>query len=720
MMPIIITISSSIFSAIILVLPAAATAAAPHLKMFSMYDDDPSGQQGIVNVRLNVLPYSGSSASPGGITFNFSSIDHGYSAYNMSSFVDLAANGFVWVGRTGLAAGWQRNIAATVQAARSRLVSGAVAGLFLGDEVVCGGVHVENLTAVAAYSKQQLLVAGVGHGLVYVNECKLSFNNTHRPYGIKGLLPAGLDLISFDAYQLSNLSTFAPTPWWLQEPRANRAFVARELIPRMHPHQRLMVIPGLYGNDSATAAEHAVQDTRLVAKLEAYWEWIKGDDRIIGLNPYHWVCHAWCRLFGFWCPCFDPTVSWQGKPNASCQCNGPVPPPKCRHMCYGSVCGRACNLFGFGARNFPRLLRRMRQIGAIIRSTTKTDDDSLLHQKAAPSRPSVSSLVTIHTESAMRHANGTAIDDCNEPHIFKFMEGGQPTFFAYGFSIQKSASCNLHWDPTLCMPATCYSSTNLASWRRRSPCFPSGGLGAGRIRHVLHNNRTSEFVGFSQVYGVSFSVFTSPTPVGPFSFRNNISAGIFGGPADASIYNDDSGSAFLVYNAREQHNRSVRFTFVYRLTDDYYDIVPSSRCNTSTSMEGLWMFKRHGIYFLLGSRLDGYNVNDNFYLTAPSPLGPWKRGGYIAPSGSDTFDSQTFRGLEVEGPKGSAFVYIGFRWCGAQEGKKICRPPFVNASSIWLPLRFDDNAGTSKIQRMQWYDSWVLDTEGAIPHPCRN
>ena len=294
----------SMFSAI-MVLPAAAAAAAAgnavaqHLTIFSMYDDDPSGQHGIVNIRLNVVPYSGSSASPGGITFNFSSIDHGYSAYNMSSFVDLAANGFVWVDRTGLAAGWQRNIAATVQAARSRLLSGAVAGLFLGDEVVCGGVHVENLTAVAAYSKKQLLAAGVGHGLVYVNECKLSFNNTHRPYGIKGLLPAGLDLISFDAYQLSNLSTFAPTPWWLQEPRANRAFVAQELIPRMHPHQRLMVIPGLYGNDSATATEHAVQDIRLVAKLEAYWEWIKEDNKIVGLNPYHWVCHAWCCFLAF-------------------------------------------------------------------------------------------------------------------------------------------------------------------------------------------------------------------------------------------------------------------------------------------------------------------------------------------------------------------------------------------------------------------------------------
>eukprot|EP01052_Picozoa_sp_SAG31_P005176 SAG31_NODE_224_length_19856_cov_33.632890_6_plen_74_part_00 len=32
-------------------------AAAAHLQIFSMYGDDPSGQQGIVNVRLNVVPY---------------------------------------------------------------------------------------------------------------------------------------------------------------------------------------------------------------------------------------------------------------------------------------------------------------------------------------------------------------------------------------------------------------------------------------------------------------------------------------------------------------------------------------------------------------------------------------------------------------------------------------------------------------------------------------
>ena len=169
-----------------------------------------------------------------------------------------------------------------------------------GDEIVCNGVHVDNLTAVAAFCKQQLMTIGGGHGLVYVNECKPSFNASHRPYGITGMIPAGLDIISFDSYNLCNESKsstrwetkctkFAPSPWWLQEPKENQAFAEQVIIPKMHPHQRLMVVPGFYGNDTATAAEQVVHDDKMLEKLEAYWTWIKNDEHMIGINPWHWV-----------------------------------------------------------------------------------------------------------------------------------------------------------------------------------------------------------------------------------------------------------------------------------------------------------------------------------------------------------------------------------------------------------------------------------------------
>ena len=177
----------------------------------------------------------------------------------------------------------------------------------------------------------------------------------------------------------------------------------------------------------------------------------------------------------------------------------------------------------------------------------------------------------------MRDENGTVIENCMEPHIFKFDD----TYYAYGFAISREASCTEHWRPEACMPATCYSSSNLVAWRHHDPCFPSGGLGLGRIRHVLWNAKTSQYVGFSQVYGESFTVYTSKTPTGPFSFRRNITGSphIYGNPADAAIF-PDGNNAYLVYNERQQVNRSTRFTFVYQMTDDFSDIVPSSLTNT--------------------------------------------------------------------------------------------------------------------------------------------
>ena len=43
---------------------------------------------------------------------------------------------------------------------------------------------------------------------------------------------------------LANESKFAPTPWWLLEPIQNRAFAEAHILPKLRPHQKLMVVPG--------------------------------------------------------------------------------------------------------------------------------------------------------------------------------------------------------------------------------------------------------------------------------------------------------------------------------------------------------------------------------------------------------------------------------------------------------------------------------------------
>ena len=116
-----------------------------------------------------------------------------------------------------------------------------------------------------------------------------------------------------------------------------------------------MVAPGLFGNNSATAAEQAVHDERLVAKLDAYWNWAAEDDRIIGFSPYMWADSS---------PCTDAL-----EPNRSKGC-------WLKHTCYerapgSGPCGRPGELFGFGAQHYPKVVARLREIGAIVHNNAK-------------------------------------------------------------------------------------------------------------------------------------------------------------------------------------------------------------------------------------------------------------------------------------------------------------------------------------------------------------
>ena len=147
-------------------------------------------------------------------------------------------------------------------------------------------------------------------------------------------------------------------------------------------------------------------------------------------------------------------------------------------------------------------------------------------------------------------------------------------------------------------------------------------------------------------------------------------------------------------------------------------------------------------YYLFGSPLVVYDDTDDFYLTAPSPLGPWSYKGLFAPAGSRTYNSQVFKGLQVPGErfisgvtvsvlfhsdsllpcictgsKGTTNVFIGTRWCNPYPSVTppppavcpptcVCHPPFRNTTSIWLPLQF---AADGSVATLKWQDTWDLD-----------
>jgi hypothetical protein len=340
------------------------------------------------------------------------------------------------------------------------------------------------------------------------------------------------------------------------------------------------------------------------------------------------------------------------------------------------------------------------------------------HDVAVATSPArSSSLVNITTEAAMLDGDGRVIRDCLEPHITRFGD----TYFAYGYINGPGPYAT-----------TCYSSKDLSVWVRESSFPMLNGSAGGQPNiwwyvSVLYNKKNDEYVAFGGGYGHRmdrYQSYTSKTPTGPFVLRRTMSA-VFGGPGDSTFFADDDGKAYVAYNAADgvvPFDTVSRFTYIYQLSEDYSNIDSSTLCNTSVSMEGLWLMKNRGTYYLLGSGLVNYDVDDDFYLTAPTPLGPWTYRGYVAPVGSRTFHSQTFKGLTVQGSQGVAHVFIGDRWCNppminatcdrAQPGNLstwCCWPPFADAISIWLPLSF---AANGSLVPMHWHDHWLLDTDG--------
>jgi hypothetical protein len=364
---------------------------------------------------------------------------------------------------------------------------------------------------------------------------------------------------------------------------------------------------------------------------------------------------------------------------------------------------------GYDHRNQPKECNPTGSSIYCMRLRIKTDDDALafeiatsfIKQIQVPASLTEDEIslgpVQIATESAMRDESGAPIRDCLMPHITQF----NSTWYAYGFGIPSNATGDQRY-------GTCYTSTNLATWTKQECTWG--------LEPPLWNSKNKEYVGIGEKYGHSMSSYISPSPLGPFVLKKTMTS-VFGDPGDSSTFVDDDGKAYLIYN-RYSGPIAQRFAYIYQLNDDYIDIVPATLSNTTRVMEGLWMLKHKGTYFLFGSPLVVYDDADDFYLTAPSPLGPWTYRGLFAPKGSRTFNSQVFKGLQVTGAKGTATVFIGTRWCNPYPAHTppppavcpptcVCHPPFRNTTSLWLPLHF--NADNS-VAELTWADSWTLDT----------
>ncbi len=245
----------------------------------------------------------------------------------------------------------------------------------------------------------------------------------------------------------------------------------------------------------------------------------------------------------------------------------------------------------------------------------------------------------------------------------------------------------------------CYASTDLAHWTFVNYVLSrqaSGDLGPHRIVErpkVIYNSTTQQYVMYMHIDDPNYStnnvgVATSSSVCGNYTYRGSFRP-LGHQSKDMGLFQDDDGTAYLMH---EDPASGLR---IDKLSADYLSVV-SAVAVLNPDHEAPAMFKYNGRYYLLGSSLTWWFTNDNQYTTATSLAGPWSNWSYFAPSGTNTFNSQTTFVLPVTGSAGTTFMFMGDRWTTGNLGTS----PY-----IWLPLQVNDTSVT-----MAWHDHWHIDT----------
>ncbi|MFB7894292.1 family 43 glycosylhydrolase [Microbacterium sp. NPDC056044] len=243
----------------------------------------------------------------------------------------------------------------------------------------------------------------------------------------------------------------------------------------------------------------------------------------------------------------------------------------------------------------------------------------------------------------------------------------------------------------------CYSSPDLATWRFEGDALTAGAgdIGADRIVErpkvlqrpdgrwvmLLHID-TGDYAYARVGYAVA------DRPEGPYEYvRSERPLGNLS--RDIGVFQED-GVGYLLSEDRDHG------LHLYRLREDHLGvdgIVATLRqqANPAIGYESPTLVRHDGRYWLFGSDLTGWSMNDNMYTSATSLSGPWDDWRTIAPPGTNTFESQ----VSVVAPVGDAFVYIGDRWAPDD---------LAESAAVWLPLRIEDGQ-----VRLEWRDAWSIE-----------
>jgi beta-xylosidase len=249
----------------------------------------------------------------------------------------------------------------------------------------------------------------------------------------------------------------------------------------------------------------------------------------------------------------------------------------------------------------------------------------------------------------------------------------------------------------------CYSSTDLARWRFEGHSLSAhggGDLGAERVVErpkVLYHAASQRYVMFLHIDSPDYAdarvgVATSDTPAGPYTYVRGFRP-LGNQSRDIGVFQDDDGAGYLLSEDR------ANGLHIYRLTPDYLDVAEivatTLKPGAGHGYESPSVVKADGLYYLFGSDLTGWSMNDNMYATAASLAGPWAPWQNFAPLGTRTFESQTSVVVPIVGSEGTTYVYVGDRWL---------RDDLASSPAVWLPLDLAGGRAT-----LRWETAWRVD-----------
>lgn len=244
----------------------------------------------------------------------------------------------------------------------------------------------------------------------------------------------------------------------------------------------------------------------------------------------------------------------------------------------------------------------------------------------------------------------------------------------------------------------CYSSSDLANWRYEGDALTAadGEIGPDRVveRPKVLQRPDGEWVMFLHIDTDDYAAArvgyaVSSTPEGPYRYVG--SERPFGNLSrDIGVFQAD-GVGYLLSEDRDHG------LHIYRLRADYLAVESTvatlvQQDRPEFGYESPTLVQHDGLYYLFGSDLTSWDLNDNKYCVARDLSGPWSEWRDFAPPGSATFDSQ----VSVVIPVGDGrFVYAGDRWQSED---------LFNSPAVWLPIQIGDGNAT-----LSWVDEWELE-----------